>query len=88
MPFPRIHQLDIQGHSFLYSPAKKYNSLSSQFQNVQFCTKVKDNSAGQQNWTAVRLPLVNAKILTAGILDVFRGLEFESDAEIGQKGTF
>ena len=29
-----------------------------------------------------------AKILTAGILDVFRGLEFESDAEIGQKGTF
>jgi hypothetical protein len=29
-----------------------------------------------------------AKILTTGILEVFRGLEFESEAEIGQKGTF
>ena len=29
-----------------------------------------------------------AKILTAGILVVFRGLKFEHDAEIGQKGTF
>ena len=27
------------------------------------------------------MPRVNAKILTAGILDVFRGLEFESDAD-------
>ena len=34
------------------------------------------------------MPLVNAKILTAGILDVFRGIEFEYDAEIGQKGGF
>ena len=45
--------------------------------------------------------LRKAKILTAGILDVFRGLEFESDADsavvakatmaksaIGQKGRF
>jgi hypothetical protein len=29
-----------------------------------------------------------ARILTTGIPVVFRGLEFESDAEIGQKGTF
>jgi hypothetical protein len=29
-----------------------------------------------------------AKILTAGIPKVFRGLEFEPDAEIGQKGSF
>ena len=28
------------------------------------------------------------KILTAGIHKVFRGLKFESDAEIGQKGAF
>jgi hypothetical protein len=29
-----------------------------------------------------------AKILTTGILVVFRGLKFESDAGIGQKGAF
>jgi hypothetical protein len=29
-----------------------------------------------------------AKILTAGILSVFRGLQFEIDAEIGKKGAF
>ena len=29
-----------------------------------------------------------AKILTAGILEVFRGLKFEPDAEIGQERTF
>jgi hypothetical protein len=29
-----------------------------------------------------------ARILTTGIPVVFRGLEFESDAEIGQKGAF
>ena len=29
-----------------------------------------------------------ARILTSGIPVVFRGLEFESDAEIGQKGAF
>ncbi len=29
-----------------------------------------------------------AKILTTGIHGVFRGLKSESDAEIGQKGTF
>jgi hypothetical protein len=29
-----------------------------------------------------------AKILTAGIHRVFRGLKFEPDAEIGQKGGF
>jgi hypothetical protein len=29
-----------------------------------------------------------AKILTAGIHRVFRGLKFEPDAEIGQKGAF
>ena len=29
-----------------------------------------------------------AKILTAGIYGIFRGLKFEPDAEIGQKGTF
>jgi hypothetical protein len=29
-----------------------------------------------------------AKIITAGIPKVFRGLEFEPDAEIGQKGAF
>jgi hypothetical protein len=29
-----------------------------------------------------------AIILTTGIQVVFRGLEFESDAEIGQKGAF
>jgi len=28
------------------------------------------------------------KNLTAGIYGIFRGLNFESDAEIGQKGTF
>jgi hypothetical protein len=28
------------------------------------------------------------RILTTGIPVVFRGLEFESDAEIGQKGAF
>jgi len=28
-----------------------------------------------------------AKILTTGIYWIFRGLKFESDAEIGQKGT-
>jgi len=30
----------------------------------------------------------NAKILTRGIHWVFRGLKFERDAEIGQKGAF
>ena len=29
-----------------------------------------------------------AKILTTGIHGVFRGLKFEPDAEIGQKGVF
>jgi hypothetical protein len=29
-----------------------------------------------------------AKILTTGIPGVFRGLKFETDAEIGQKGAF
>ena len=29
-----------------------------------------------------------AKILTTGILQVFRGLRFEPDTEIGQKGAF
>jgi hypothetical protein len=29
-----------------------------------------------------------AKILTAGIYGIFRGLKFELDAEIGQKGAF
>ena len=29
-----------------------------------------------------------AKILTTGIYLIFRGLKFESDAEIGQKGAF
>jgi hypothetical protein len=29
-----------------------------------------------------------ARILNIGIPGVFRGLEFESDAEIGQKGAF
>ena len=29
-----------------------------------------------------------AKILTTGIHLVFRGLKFESDTEIGQKGAF
>jgi len=29
-----------------------------------------------------------AKILTAGIYRIFRGLKFEPDTEIGQKGTF
>jgi hypothetical protein len=29
-----------------------------------------------------------AKILTTGILEVFRGLKFEPDTEIGQKGPF
>jgi len=29
-----------------------------------------------------------AKILTTGIQGVFRGLKFEPDAEIGQKGAF
>jgi len=29
-----------------------------------------------------------AKISTAGIYRIFRGLEFELDAEIGQKGPF
>jgi hypothetical protein len=29
-----------------------------------------------------------AKILTAGIHTVFRGLKFEPDVEIGQKGAF
>jgi len=29
-----------------------------------------------------------AKILTTGIYGIFRGLKFESDAEIGQKGMF
>ena len=29
-----------------------------------------------------------AKILTTGIYVIFRGLKFESDAEIGQKGAF
>jgi len=29
-----------------------------------------------------------AKILTTGIHRVFRGLQFEPDAEIGQKGAF
>jgi len=29
-----------------------------------------------------------AKILTTGIHRVFRGLKFEPDADIGQKGTF
>jgi hypothetical protein len=29
-----------------------------------------------------------AKILNAGIHRVFRGLKFESDTEIGQKGAF
>ncbi len=28
------------------------------------------------------------KILTTGIHVIFRGLKFESDTEIGQKGTF
>ena len=30
----------------------------------------------------------NAKILTAGIYWIFRGLKFKHDAEIGQKGMF
>jgi hypothetical protein len=34
------------------------------------------------------MPRVNAKILTAGILDVFRGSKSESEAEIEQKGMF
>jgi len=29
-----------------------------------------------------------AKILTAGIYGIFRGLKFEPDTEIGQKGVF
>jgi hypothetical protein len=29
-----------------------------------------------------------ARILTTGILSVFRGLKFEPDAEIGRKGAF
>jgi hypothetical protein len=29
-----------------------------------------------------------ARILTTGIPGVFRGLEFEPDAEVGQKGAF
>ena len=33
-------------------------------------------------------PEGKTKILTAGIHGVFRGLKFESDAEIGQKGVF
>jgi hypothetical protein len=31
---------------------------------------------------------IKAKILTAGILGVFRGLKFEPEAEIGQKRMF
>jgi hypothetical protein len=37
-----------------------------------------------QFWSKSR----KARILTTGIPVVFRGLEFESDAEIGQKGAF
>ena len=34
------------------------------------------------------MPRVNTKILTTGILVVFRGLKFESDADIGEKDSF
>jgi hypothetical protein len=53
--------------------AAKYTNftITSQFQNVQFCPRSR-----------------KAKILTTGIPGVFRGLKFEPDAEIGQKGAF
>jgi hypothetical protein len=34
------------------------------------------------------MPRVNTRILTTGILVVFRGLKFESDADIGGKDSF
>jgi len=34
------------------------------------------------------MPRVNTKILTTGIRVVFRGLKFESDADIGGKDSF
>jgi len=66
--------------------------------------KFKDNSAGQRNWTAVRLP-VRARGMdapsqhedfnhrhTLSISRIELKLHFvqnaESDTEIGQKGTF
>jgi hypothetical protein len=37
-----------------------------------------------QFWSRSR----KAKISTTGIYGIFRGLKFESDAELGQKGAF
>ena len=34
------------------------------------------------------MPRINTKILTTGILVVFRGLKFESDTDIGEKDGF
>jgi hypothetical protein len=38
--------------------------------------------------SAYLFKIKEAKILTTGIHVVFRGLKFEPDADIGQKGTF
>jgi len=47
-------------------------------QNVQFCS-----SSRKAKILTVRLSLPK----TTGIYRIFRGLKFETDAEIGQKGT-
>jgi len=48
---------------------------TSQFQNVQFCSRSRKATNFKSG-------------LTTGIHVVFRGLKFEPDADIGQKGAF
>ena len=68
----------------------------SQFQNVSVCSRsraiLQDSRIGQQSscpeGRGAWMPRVNAKILATGIHEVFRGLKFEPDTEIGKNGTF
>jgi len=56
-----------------------------QFQNVQFYSR---SRKAKILTTGIHVRSRKAKILTTGIHVVFRGLKFEPDADIGQKGTF
>ena len=56
----------------------KANLQDSRFGQLSSCP------LGRGAW----MPRVNTKILTTVILVVFRGLKFESDADIGGKDSF
>ena len=66
--------------------------------NIQFCSRSSLRPGGSTpqrasgpeglSETESYAPEGKTKISTTGILEVFRGIKFESDAEIGQKRAF